>query len=84
MLPIKFQDNQPFVSGEEAKNKFSRWRPSPISNQPILDIFLSTSHPDTSYQSSCQLAFSFRRRREKQIFKMVAPTAILDFGSKQF
>ena len=24
MLPIKFQDNRPFVSGEDAKNKFSR------------------------------------------------------------
>ena len=27
MLPIKFQVNWPFCSGEEAKNKFSRWRP---------------------------------------------------------
>ena len=26
MIPIKFQDNQPFVSGEEAKNRFSGWR----------------------------------------------------------
>ena len=25
MLPIKFQDNHPFVSGEEVKNRFSRW-----------------------------------------------------------
>ena len=27
MLPIKFQDNWPFISGEEAKNRFSRWQP---------------------------------------------------------
>ena len=26
MLPIKFQVNWPFVSGEEAKNRFLRWR----------------------------------------------------------
>ena len=24
MLPVKFQDNWPFVSGKEAKNRFSR------------------------------------------------------------
>ena len=28
MLPIKFQVFWPFDSGEEAKNRFSRWRPS--------------------------------------------------------
>ena len=32
ILPIKFQDNRPFVSGEEA-NRFSRWRPSWISDR---------------------------------------------------
>ena len=32
MLSTKFQDNWPFGSGEEAKNKFSRWRPW-ISNK---------------------------------------------------
>ena len=26
MLPTKFQDNWPWSSGEEAKNRFSRWR----------------------------------------------------------
>ena len=31
MFPIKFQDNRPFVSGEEAKNRFSRWRQWRIS-----------------------------------------------------
>ena len=35
----------------------------------ILDIFWSTSHPNASYQVSSQLAFQFRRRSEKQIFK---------------
>ena len=27
MLPSKFGVNRPFGSGEEAKNRFSRWRP---------------------------------------------------------
>ena len=27
MLPIKFRANWPFGSGEEAKNRFSRWPP---------------------------------------------------------
>ena len=27
MLPTEFQVNQPFGSGEEAKNRFSRWHP---------------------------------------------------------
>ena len=59
MLPNKFQDNQPFVSGE-AKNRFSRWRPSWISDQTILAISLFTSHFDASYQVSCHLASQFR------------------------
>ena len=33
MLPIKFQDNRSFVSGEEAKITFSRW-------------LLDTNYPD--------------------------------------
>ena len=40
MLPTKFQVNWPFGSGEEVKNRFSRWlpwRPSWISD--ILAIF---------------------------------------------
>ena len=32
MLPSKFGVNWPFGSGEEAKNIFSRWRPSWISD----------------------------------------------------
>ena len=61
------QDNWTFFSGEEAKNRFSRWlllRPSWISHQNSFSYFLSRSHPDASYQVSSQLAFSFRRRSE--------------------
>ena len=33
MLPSKFGVNWPFGSGEEAKNRFSRWRPFWISDR---------------------------------------------------
>ena len=50
----------------------------------ILAIFISTSHPDDSYQFSNQLALWFRKISEKKSFKMATMTAILDFRSKQF
>ena len=50
----------------------------------ILAIFISTSHPDASYEFSNQLALWFRKKSEKKSFKMAAMTAILDFRSKQF
>ena len=51
MLPSKFGVNWPFVSGEEEKNRFSRWRPwrpSWISDRHYFSYFWSTSHPDAS------------------------------------
>ena len=71
MLPSKFGVNWPFSSGEEAKNKFSRWwpwRPSWISASWISDrhdfsCFWSTSHPDASYRVSSQFAQGCRRSR---------------------
>ena len=39
MLSIKFQDNRPFLSGERAKNRFSRWRPSRISHRNNFNYF---------------------------------------------
>ena len=65
MLPTKFQVNWPLGSGE-AKNRFSRWRPSCISDQNNFSYFLSTSHPDASYQISSQLAYPFRRRSKNR------------------
>ena len=79
MLPTKFQVKWPFCSVEEVKNRFSRWRPPWISDRNNFSYFWSTSHPDASYQVASQLAFSFRRRREKLIFKMATMVAILDF-----
>ena len=63
MLPSKFGVNWPFSSGEEAKNRFSRWRPSWISDRNDFSYFWSTSHPDASYQVSSQLAQGCRRSR---------------------
>ena len=84
MLPTQFKVNKPFGSGEEVKSRFSRWlpcRPSWISNQNDFSQFQSISHPDASYQVSSQLAFGFRRRSEKKIFKTDTMAAILDFQS---
>ena len=64
MLPSKFGVNWPFCSGEEAKNRFSRWRtwgPSWISDWHHFSYFLCTSHPNASKQVWSQLAFRFRR-----------------------
>ena len=63
MLPSKFVVNWPFGSGEEVKNRFSRWRPSWIYDRNNFSYFCSTSHPDASYQVSSQLALGSRSRR---------------------
>ena len=39
ILPSKFEVNWPFGSGEEAKNRFSRWRPSWISDRQDFSYF---------------------------------------------
>ena len=39
MLPSKFGVSWPFGSGEEAKNRFSRWRPSWISDRHDFSYF---------------------------------------------
>ena len=43
----------------------SKWQPTWIYDRHDFSYFLSTSHPDASYQVSSQLAFQFRRRGEK-------------------
>ena len=60
MLPAKFQVTWPLCSGEVLKNrlfKMGPWGLSWISDQNDFSYFLSTSHPDASYQVSSQLAF---------------------------
>ena len=75
MLPTKFRVSWPFGSEEEVKSRFSRWPPrrsSWISERDNFSYFWSTSHPKASYPGLSQLAFRFRSRSEKFIFKMVA------------
>ena len=82
VLPIKFRVNWPFLQ-EKLKIDFQDG-----SNGGHLGFLIRTilagSCPDTSYQVSCWLAFAFRRRSSKYIFKMVAMAAILDFKSEWF
>ena len=81
MLPTKFRVNWPFGSGEEAKNRFTRWPPwwpSWIADRNNFSYFWSTSHPDANYQISSQLAFWFRRRSEKR-FSRWSPCGHLGF-----
>ena len=86
MLPIKFKVKKPFDSGEEVKNRFSRWPPWQrpwISDQKDFSYFLPISQPDASYKFRVNWLFQFRRS-EKQIFKVAAKAAILDFRSGRF
>ena len=72
MLPTKFQVYWPLGSGEEAKNRFSRWQPgqlSWISDQNDFSYFWSTSHLDASYQVSSQLAFLIQETKLKTDFQ---------------
>ena len=62
MLPTKFRVYWPFGSGE-AKNRFSRWPPSWMSDQNDFSYFWSISHPNASYQVSSPLAQGCRRSR---------------------
>ena len=43
MLPTKFQVNWPFGSGEEAKDRFSKWQPSWISDRNDFSFLIYKS-----------------------------------------
>ena len=49
-----------------------------------LAIICSRSNPDVFYHVSSQMAFLFRRRSEKFIFKLAAIAAILGFWLERF
>ena len=81
MLPTKFLVNWPFSSGEEAKNRFSRWlpwRPSWISDCTILAIFYLQVTPMSPTKFGVNWPFG-AGEIAKQIFKMAAMVAIWDF-----
>ena len=82
MLLTKFQVSWSFRSGEEVKNRLSRWRswrPSQISyrnnfsffwstNYPnaSYQVFWSTSHPDASYKLKVSSQLAFHFRRRSE------------------
>ena len=57
MLSAKFQVTWPFGSADEAKTDVTDGRHLGFLIGTILDIFLSSSHRDASYQFSSKLAF---------------------------
>ena len=67
---------------KKEKINFQDVRHLGYSTGTILAIFISTSHPDASYQFSNQLALWFRKISEKKSFKLAVMAAILDFQSK--
>ena len=77
-----FKSTGPLVQENKRKKEFQDGRHGGhlgISDPNNLSYFRSTSHPNASYQVSSQMAFQFRRKSEKQIFKMAVMAATLDF-----
>ena len=66
MLPTKFQVNWPFSSGEEAKNRFSRWlpwRPSWISGWHNFSFFLICKSPKCLLRSLESIGLSVQEQK---------------------
>ena len=61
MLRNKFRVSWPFGSEEEGKIDFQDGRQLGFPIGTSLAIFISTSHPNASYQFSNQLALWFRK-----------------------
>ena len=66
MLPTKFRVKWHFGSGEEVKNRLSRWPPSWISDCNDFSYFWSTSHLDASYQFSIGPLVQEKKQKEFQ------------------
>ena len=67
VLSTKLRVNWPFGSGD-VQTRFTRWwlwQPFCILHRNDFRYFLSTSHPNISYQVSSQLAIRFRRNSSK-------------------
>ena len=72
MLPTLFQVKWPFVSGEAAKNRFSIWQPAWISKLKEFSHFLSTSHPDASYQVSIGLLVQEKKKKKNRFSRWLS------------
>ena len=68
LLPSKFGVNWPFGSEEEAKNRFSRWRPSWISDRHNFSYFWSTS-PRCFLVSLESIGLSVQEKKRKIDFQ---------------
>ena len=72
MLPTKFRDDWPFGSGEEAKNRFSRWllwRPSWISDLHNFYLFLIYKSPRCFLASLESIGLLVQEKKRKIDFQ---------------
>ena len=72
MLPTKFQVNWPLCSGEEAKNRFSRWQPwqpSWISNRNDFSNFFIYKSPRCFLPSFKSIGLSVQEKKRKVHFQ---------------
>ena len=79
ILPSKFRISWPFGSEAETQNRFSRqrpWQPSWISNRNEFSYFFYTLMFPTKFQVNWPIGPG---EEKKQIFKMAAMVAIMDF-----
>ena len=67
MLPTKFGVYWPFDSGEEAKNRFSRWRPSWFYNN-VLDLQVTRMLP-TKFRVKWPFSSGEEAKKKKMIFQ---------------
>ena len=84
MLPTKFRVNWPFGSGEEAKNRFSRWPLSRISDWndfSYFDLQVILMIP-TNFR--VKWPFGSGKEVKKKSLKMAAMATILDLPSERF
>ena len=68
MLPTKFRVKRPFGSGEEEKNRFSRWRPPWISNRNDFCFFIYKS-PRYLLPSFKTIGLLFQEKKRKRDFE---------------
>ena len=80
ILPTKFQDKRLLIQEKKFKTDFQDGGHG-VSDLNYFSYILSSSHLNISYQVLSPLAFLFRRRNSKHIFKMADMVAILDFQS---
>ena len=69
MLPSKFGVNWPFGSGEEAKNRFSRWQPSWISDRHDFSYFFINKSPRCFLASLVSIDLLVQEKKRKINFQ---------------